>query len=320
LITQERAKGVPVLVLDAGNALFKHPMATGEPTEESRAKLLLTQMDALGTSAMAVGARDLSRGVEFLRKYGKAGKMKLLSANLVDKTGKAAFPASTVLTAGELKVGVIGVSPEGTLSEATGQPALAAMVAEAKRLRQKDKVDVVVALAAVPYATAQQLAQQGEGVDFVVQSHEGRGPGIPIKDGLATLIPPGERGRQLARLELAVEGPGNFVDLSVKGRDQERLKILENNLARAKERLAATKDEAAKRALEESVANLDKQRAAVQKSLKETGTGLARTHQLSYMSLGADVPSDKALQKLVEAIEPPGSGHDSHDSHDGHNH
>ncbi|HEX8706572.1 MAG TPA: 5'-nucleotidase [Myxococcaceae bacterium] len=307
-----------MLVLDAGNALFKHPMVTGEPSEEARAKLLLAQMDALGTSAMAVGARDLSRGVEFLRKYGKGGKtMKLLSANLVDKAGKPIFPASTVLTAGELKVGVVGVSPEGALPESTGQPALAAMVAEAKRLRQKDKVDLVVVLAAVPFTLAQQLAQKGEGVDFVVQSHDGRGPGMATRDGLATLIPPGERGRQLARLELTLNGPGPFVDLSVANRDQERLKILDANLTRAKERLAATKDDTSKRALEESIASLEAQRASVQKNLKTSGTGVARTHQLSYTSLGADVPSDPGVQKLVEAVEPPGAGHDSHD---GHNH
>jgi 2',3'-cyclic-nucleotide 2'-phosphodiesterase (5'-nucleotidase family) len=315
MIAKEREKGVPVLVLDAGNALFKHPMATGEPTEEARAKLLLSQMDALGTSAMAVGARDLSRGVEFLRKHGKGGKMKLLSANLVDKAGKAVFPASTVLTAGELKVGVVGASPEGTLPEATGQPVLAAVVAEARRLRQKEKVDVVVVLAAVPFNVAQQLSQQGEGVDFVVQSHEGRGPGMPTKDGLATLIPPGERGRQLARLELSVDGTGPFMDLSVVGRDQERLKNLEANLTRARERLAVAKDETSKRALSEAVATLEAQRASVQKNLKAGATGMARTHQLSYMSLGADVPSDSALQKLVEVIEPPGAGHDSHEGH-----
>jgi hypothetical protein len=140
---------------------------------------------------------------------------------------------------------------------------------------------------------------------------------MATRDGLATLIPPGERGRQLARLELVINGAGPFVDLSVATRDQERLKILEANLARARERLAATKDETSKRALEESVASLEAQRASVQKSLKGSATGMARTHQLSYTTLGADIPSDPAVQKLVEAIEPPGAGHDSHD---GHNH
>ena len=55
------------------------------------------------------------------------------------------------------------------------QPAVAA---EVKRLRTTEKVDVVVLLAAVPYAEAVKLAQGAEGVDFVVQSHDGRGVGI----------------------------------------------------------------------------------------------------------------------------------------------
>lgn len=310
MIGQERAKGVPVLVLDAGNALFKLPAKSGDPSEEARAKLLLEQMDAMGTTAMAVGVRDLVLGVDFLKKHGRATKMKLLSANLVTKEGKPAFPASTVATAGELKVGVVGVSPEGMVGDAVGQPPIPAVLAEARRLRQKEKVDVVVVLAAVPFGKARQLAQEGEGVDFVVQSHEGRGPGMATRDGLATLIPPGERGRQLARLELSVDGAaGPFKDLSTAGRDQERLKLLSANLARVKERLAATKDETTRQALQESMASLEAQRAAVQKTLKGSATGVARTHLLSYTQLGADVPSEPGVQKLVEAIEPPGSAH-----------
>jgi 2',3'-cyclic-nucleotide 2'-phosphodiesterase (5'-nucleotidase family) len=309
VIAREREKGVPVLVLDAGNALFKHPQSTGDAKEKERAELLLTQMDALGTSAMAVGARDLTLGLELLQKRSKGLKMKLLSANLADKQGKLLFPASTVLTAGGLKVGVIGISPEGVLPETQGQPAIPAALAEAKRLRQKDKVDVVVVLAALPLTTARQLAQQGEGVDFVVQSHEGRGSGITYRDGIATMVPPGERGRQLARLELSVDGPGSFEDLANAGRAQESLKMIDANLKRAKERLAATKDEAARRALEETIAGFETRKADLQKSAGATGAGMPRTQLLSYIQLGADVPSDPAIQKLVELIEPAGSGH-----------
>jgi len=312
VIAREREKGVPVLVLDAGNALFKFPNSTGDANEKPRAELLLKQLDALGTSAMAVGARDLTLGLDFVRSGAKGLKMKLLSANLVDKAGKAVFPSSTVLTAGALKVGVVGVSPEGALPESQGKPALHAVLAEAKRLREKDKVDVVVVLAAVPYDLARRLAQQGEGVDFVVQSHEGRGPGIASKDGLATFIPPGERGRQLARLELSVDGPGAFLDLSTAGQAQTSLKNIEANLARAKERLATTKDGAARKALEETVATFESRRATLQKASKADATGSARTHLLSYSQLGADVPSDPTVQKLVEKLEPPGAGHDGH--------
>jgi 2',3'-cyclic-nucleotide 2'-phosphodiesterase (5'-nucleotidase family) len=312
VIAREREKGVPVLVLDAGNALFKQPSSMGDANEKPRAELLLKQMDALGTAAMAVGARDLTLGLEFLRGGAKGAKMKVLSANLVDKEGKAPFPASTMLTAGTLKVGVIGVSPEGALPGGEGKPAIPAVLAEARRLREKDKADVVVVLAAVPYTLARQMAQQGEGVDFVVQSHEGRGPGSAYRDGLATFVPPGERGRQLARLELAVDGPGAFSDLSTASRAQESLKMIEANLARAKERLAATKDESAKRALEETVASFEARRADLLKQSQGSAKGLARTQLLSYIQLGADVPSDPAVQKLVERLEPPGAGHEGH--------
>ncbi len=312
-IEAERKKGVPVLVLDAGNALFKFANSNGEPNEKARAQLILKQMDALGTAAMAVGARDLTLGLDFLRAESKGAKMKLLSANLMDKAGKALlFPASTVVTAGGLKVGVVGASPEGMLPESQGQPVIPAVVAEAKRLREKEKVDVVVALAAVPYDLARRLAQQGEGVDFVFQSHEGRPPGIASRDGLATLVPPGERGRQLARLELTVDGPGTFKDLGTAGQAQASLKNIEANLTRAKERLAATKDPSARRALEETIATFESRKAALEKESKADATGVARTHQLSYIQLGADVPSDPSIQKLVEKLEPPGAGHDGH--------
>ena len=56
-----------------------------------------------------------------------------------------------MITAGELKVGLVGASPEGPLNGAEGKPVIPAVLAEAKRLREKDKVDVVVVLAAVPY-------------------------------------------------------------------------------------------------------------------------------------------------------------------------
>jgi 2',3'-cyclic-nucleotide 2'-phosphodiesterase (5'-nucleotidase family) len=313
MIDQEKGRGMPLLVLDAGNALFKYANAGQEANEKARAELILKQMDALGTSAMAVGARDLTLGLDFLKGAAKGSKMKLLSVNLVDKQGKAPFPASTVLTAGELKLGVVGASPEGLLNGAEGKPVLSAVLAEAKRLREKDKVDVVLVLAAVPWDLARKLAQQGENVDFVVQSHEGRPPGIASKDGLATLLPPGERGRQLARLELTVSGPGNFVDLATAGQAAQSLKNIEANLARAKERLATTQDPAAKKALEETVATFESRRAALQKQAKADATGTARTHLLSYLQLGADVPSDPTVQKLVEKLEPPGGG-------DGHGH
>ena len=51
-----------MLVLDAGNVLFQSALAGDVPRQKARALFLLEQMDALGTRAMAVGARDLTLG------------------------------------------------------------------------------------------------------------------------------------------------------------------------------------------------------------------------------------------------------------------
>jgi 2',3'-cyclic-nucleotide 2'-phosphodiesterase (5'-nucleotidase family) len=182
------------------------------------------------------------------------------------------------------------------------------VAAEARRLRQQEKADVVVVLAAVPYDEALRLGERVEGVDFVAQSHEGRGVGIAQRGALATLIPPGERGRQLAKLELTLDGPpGRFVDVSEQVRAKEGLRIIEQNLARAKERQAAAKDEPSKQALGQTVASLEARRASLEKTVAGGETGTRRTHLLSYIQLGPDVPGDPDVQRLVERIEPPGS-------------
>ncbi len=300
-----------MLVLDAGNALFKHPEPGMDPTEKARAQLLLEQMDAMGTVAMAVGARDLTLGVDFLKQRAKKGKLQPLSANLVDAKGAPLFPASVVTTVGGVKLGLIGLSPPGELRGGVqGRPVLPAVTAEAKRLREKEKVDVVVVLAAIPYGEALQVGQQAEGVDFLAQSHDKRGAGMAQRNGFATLIPPGERGRQLARVELTLDGAGPFTDLTEASRAQESLKVVDANIARTKERLAATQDATAKQALQSALENFQARRAALLQTTGKGATGFPRTHQLSYIQLGGDVGSDEALQKVVERIEAPGSaGH-----------
>ncbi|GEL73631.1 5'-nucleotidase [Myxococcus virescens] len=309
-----------MLVLDAGNALFKSRDSAQAPDARARAELVLSQMDAQGTAAMAVGARDLGFGVGFLKKQTRQAKLKLLSANLADAQGKLLFPASLVTTVGGVKVGVVGVSPAMAKptpvglavpgqpqAQVQGLPVQPAVAAEAKRLREKSKVDLVVVLAAVPHAEALQLADQVEGVDFVVQSHEGRGQGIAQRQALATVIPSGARGRELAKLVLQLEGTGRFADASVQERTRQQLRLLEGNLTRAKARLAGTQDPAEKRPLEATIARLEASRAAYQKELAGGATDAGRTHLLSYIQLGSDVPADPVVQKWVERVEPPGS-------------
>ncbi len=300
-----------MLVLDAGNALFKSTQP-GEPRAKERAELLLEQMDALGTAAMAVGARDLTLGTDFLVQASRKGKMKVLSANLVDVQGKRLFEPSTVVTAGGVKFGLIGLSPEGPVAGQgglVGQPLTPTALAEAKRLREKEKVDVVLVLAAAPYPQAEKLSREvGTAVELVVQSHEGRGTGMLQRSDFAALIPPGERGRQLARVELSVEGAkGPFADLTEVDRERIRLDMLDTRIRETRERLKGTKDESVRRALEEAAASMEAQRKALKTKVQAGTGGAGRTLHLSYLQLGPEVKDDPELKQRVERIEPPGS-------------
>ncbi len=311
-----------MLALDAGNALFKTLADGQDASAKPRAELLLEQLDAQGYTAMAVGQRDLVLGVDFLKKKTKGAKLKLVSANLVDAKGQALFPASVVTTVGGLKVGIVGVSPASADPQAPaggaaflpagvrGLPVAPAVGAEVKRLRQKEQVQLVVLLAAVPYVEAVKLAQGAEGVDFVVQSHDSRGVGMAQRQGVSTLVPPGERGRQVAKLELSVEGDGPFTDLSEANRARESQRMVEANIERVKERLKAEQGEDARRSLQETLASFESRRDALARTAAAQGPATGRTYLLTYLQLGADVASDAAVQKQVERVEPPGSaGH-----------
>lgn len=299
-----------MLLVDSGNALFKAPMP-GEPKEKERASLILEQMEALGTTAMAVGWKDLTLGVDFLTRGAKGRKMKLLSANLVDAGGKPLFPASTVVTVGGLKFGLVGVSPEGFVANAkgvVGKPPIPAAIAEARRLRQKEKVDVVVVLAAMPYLEAIKLSQEaGDSMDFILQSQEGRPPGVAQRNDFASLVPSGERGRHLGRLELSVDGPGAFADLDETTRAEQNLRIIDTNLQQARQSLAVAKDEQTRKTWRETIQNFETRRKGLVAQTEAGKQGFKRTHRLSYVLLGGDVAEDSELKQRVERIQPPGS-------------
>ncbi len=304
VIEQARASG-PVLVLDAGNTLFRAAGQDDAPSQE-RARFILEAMGELGTFAMAVGARDQGLPVDVLREQAGQAKVRLLSANLVGADGKPLFPGAAVAELSGTKVGVIGVSPPGPSGwpGVAGQPVVERVLAEARKL--KGKVAVVVVLAAVPYADALQLSTQAkDAVDFILQSHEGRGVGTAQRSEGNHVLPSGERGRQVAKLQLGGKGKGAFVDLDERKRAQQMIELLENQQKTLKERLAKAQDPHGKQELEKALASISASRARHEKVVK--GTAVGRTFSLEWMTLGPEVADDPGLKARVDRLEPPGS-------------
>jgi 2',3'-cyclic-nucleotide 2'-phosphodiesterase (5'-nucleotidase family) len=300
------------VLMDAGNALFRDKERREETLVHQKAELVLEQMEAQGTLAMAVGERDLSQGLPYLQKATRGRKMKLLSANLVDKVGKAPFASSMVVEAGGLKVGVVGVSPEGAPAGEPGlkgKPPVETALAEARKLRKTKKVDVVVVLAAVPYQEAVKLALVAEdAVDFVVQSHDARGLGIgELVGSHAAIFPAGELGKHVTRLELSVEGPGPSKDLGSGSRARKQLAVVEDNLLKAQARFASATDEQTRGELTRTITELEGRLRQLETEVDVKPPPGGRAHQLSYVTLGEAVAADPALKQRVDQIEPVGS-------------
>jgi 2',3'-cyclic-nucleotide 2'-phosphodiesterase (5'-nucleotidase family) len=308
-VIDEAKKAGPVLIIDAGNALWRGPGMTDDANKQ-RAQFILSTMGKLGTVAMGVGVRDLDLGADWLKTASAAAKVQALSANLVGKDGKRIFPASTIATVGGVKVGLIGASPPVEVdakSGVKGQPIAASVVAEAKKL--KGKVDVIVVLAAVPYADALQLSNEAkDAVDLILNSHDSR-VGQAQRNEANYVIPSGDRGRAVGRMVLTLDGAGMFADLDESEREAMQAKNLDAQIAMLKQRMDQTQDPQGKADLKVAITNFENSKKLHEKNAVQPGKG-ARTLKLDWVNLGPERADDPALKAEVEKIEPPGAaGH-----------
>lgn len=279
-----------------------------EPALRRRAELILAAMGELGTAAMAVGERDLNAGLEFLKKTASSARVPLLSANLRGADGKLAFSPATIASIGPVKAGLIGVSP----ASGTGQqgiqaaPPVPAAIRAARKL--KGKVDVVIVLAAIPYADALQLAKEAGGaIDLILQSHEARGGGSAQGSGQNFVIPTGERGRQLGRLELDLSGAGPFTDRGQADRDRQAIAFLDRQILVTQKRSETVSNAEVRKSLADALQSFEARRRALTQDLASSARKPGRSLDLTYVTLGSEIREDPRLKAQVEKLEPPGS-------------
>ncbi|HZA50957.1 MAG TPA: 5'-nucleotidase [Myxococcaceae bacterium] len=296
-----------MLLLDAGNALWKAGAGADGETKR-RAAFVLETMGKLGTAAMAAGARDLTAGPAWLKEQSERAGVRIVSANLLDAGGKRLFPASIVVDLAGKKIAVIGASPVGSFEDARGGPIVASVVAEARKVRPK--VDVVLVLAAVPYADALQLSREaGTAVDFIFQSHEGRGIGPMQRGDSHFVLRTGDRGRQVGRLSIDVAGVGPWVDPAELERNQQAMASLEGHIAEVKRRLDAAPDAQTKAALEETARHFAQRRNELSAQVQAARTAGGRKVALDWLTLTGQFQEDATLAAAVKRIEPHGAAH-----------
>ncbi len=299
------------MALDSGNALFRNAGGANEE-DRRRAHFILGVMGRLGTKAMAVGARDLSAGSQFLAGEGKSSGVKLLSANL-RRQGKPVFDVSTTVKIGGLQVAVLGVSAPGPIAPNEAEVLAEPTVASVREVLGKlGKRDVTVLLAATSWADAMQLAETFKGtVDFVIQSGEFRGTIPPQRiEGSDTFVfASGQKGQSMGKLDLTWGSKGPVVDLSAVERDRQQLELVTSQLASIEGRLKANRDPNQKAALEATVAQFRARVDELGKTVRSaSGAHPGRTLKLDWVVFSTAVKDDEALKAEVLKVEPSYAG------------
>lgn len=111
--TYYESLGADVLLLDAGDTLHGLPVANLTKGEN-----IVEIMNAVGYDAMTPGNHDFNYGTDRLAELSALMDFPLLSANFTRSDGSLVFEGSAILEAGDLKVGVVGISTPETASKA----------------------------------------------------------------------------------------------------------------------------------------------------------------------------------------------------------
>ena len=211
MIQTHRARNLPSLLVDAGN--FGQLVGVGIWEKGS---FIWDLMAELGYDAATPGDHDLMEGIDSLRALaGRHPEVRMLSANLLDRSGRRVFPESAVITRGKVRFGVTGVTDsvyhaanrkqgkvirddfrfEGT------EEALRRVI---PKLRVES--DVVVVLFPRPIRRrVRRLSAAIPGIHVAIAGHD---PGFlrdPERAGDAYLVRPGNRGQAMSVVQLQLD-------------------------------------------------------------------------------------------------------------------
>ena len=219
LIRRQQALNPNTILVDCGDTI------QGEPINYVRNVLRrdlpepsIAIMNALGYSAMAIGNHEFNFGLPVLREAEQQARFPLLSANTIQADGNTAFTPFVIKQVAGLRVALVGfTTPKIPSWEEPAnyqglqfQDIVVAARLLVPRLREQEKVDVVIALlhsglgrldgAEGDENAALRLADQVPGLDAIFTGHTHQAvqtehKGIPIVQALC-------HGRALAVVDL----------------------------------------------------------------------------------------------------------------------
>ncbi|MGW8194652.1 MAG: UshA-like (seleno)protein [Desulforhopalus sp.] len=225
--------GKPLLLVDAGNLLFKRSL----PNRDDTIPLITAHGIARGYGLLhydgvAVSAGDLRAGLDFFRQ-GSASSLPWLSANITSDNGALVFPAHAIKKIGNVTIGIIGLTgksnhiPQGIIIN-DWQLALAEEITELE-----GGCDLLVVLSNLPEKEHSSIAEKFPQVNIVIGGDE-RGRTMQAKVvGNCLYASGGNRGKYIGRLDIQyrLHGPWRSAQSGVTVQQKKKLEAIDRQIA-----------------------------------------------------------------------------------------
>jgi 2',3'-cyclic-nucleotide 2'-phosphodiesterase (5'-nucleotidase family) len=202
----------PVLVLDAGSALYGRRLA-----QETKGAIIIDAMNALGYDAMAVGPGDLYWGMDVVLERASEADFPVLACNIVSKNyGSLILPPYAILEREGLSFGILGVTEQEALTEVRigieGIDVLDPVASVGKYLPEvESQSDVVILLSHLGLERDLLVAQALPGIDIIVGGRSRILMGEPERAGDTVIVQAGYNGEWVGRLEVGFDEQGQVL-------------------------------------------------------------------------------------------------------------
>ncbi|WP_323796704.1 bifunctional UDP-sugar hydrolase/5'-nucleotidase [Nisaea sp.] len=166
--------------------------------------------NAIGFDAAVLGNHEFDFGPDVLKQRLKEAKYPVLGSNISYK-GKPGFPGaerSRLVTAGEYKIGLLGLTTTDTPSLSSSGPdvgfaPLAETAKEVVAELRKDGADLVIALTHAVYQKDLETLRQVAGIDILLGGHDHLV--LVLYDGKQAILKSGSQGNFVGIMDLTVD-------------------------------------------------------------------------------------------------------------------
>ncbi len=240
-----KKEGKDILLLDAGNLLFRKPPQTETHRRDAllRVGLLIQSYNEMGYDAVNVGEKDLMMGFKYLSEVSAKAKFPFISTNLVDKkTGKPVLKPYAIKEIKGLRIGILGLlDDQFKLTLLEKDPGLnitepfSALKAAMKGLREY--CDFIVVLSQLGESKDKKLAGENRDIDLILGGGGESKRVIMERVNGAAIYRLEPRGGYLGRVDYSIadtKRPIKFIASSEREEIEKRLERLVSHSAKIK--------------------------------------------------------------------------------------